>query len=474
MNSIKIIVILSLLSNICSGRQTKTDPAKQLDSIFSMLCAQNQFNGSVLIAEKGKVIFEKGYGYRNEVTRQYNNKQTIFELASCSKQFTAAAIVLLKRQGKLHYEDKISKYLPELSFWDKVTIYDLLRHTSGLPYFMADMSKDWDKTKIATNEDIIRYYGARKDTLFFAPQSRHQYNNTNYALLASIVERVSGETYADFLSENIFKPLNMKNTFVYNRRMQPRKIKNYATGYVWAENSFTKVTSEHPQYNDSAVYFLDGVVGEAKVNSNVEDIYKWITALKNNTFLTPGEFEEMTTVTKTTSGKNIPYGFGFDLSKGTDKFSFGHTGSWDGYVSLISQNVIKDRTIIILENFKLGVFPFDNITQILDNQPIKVKYKKSIALPETDIKKYAGVYTDEEDQEGEHTITYGDGHLFYNSKNIKWDMRFFPVSASEFQALRQGGTDGVIRFTTLDNGDTHLEMLQDGALIGKGTRKKQE
>lgn len=472
MTRIKLILVLSILSNICLGQQEKQ--VQQLDSIFTMLYAQNQFNGTVLIAEQGKVIFKKGYGYSNETTKQYNNTQTIFELASSSKQFTAAAIVLLKRQGKLNYTDKVSKYLPELSFWDSVTIYDLIRHTSGLPHFMQDMTRDWDKTRIANNDDVIRYYAARKDTLLFAPRSRHQYNNTNYALLASIVERVSGMDYADFLSENIFKPLKMKNTFVYNRRQHPGKINNYATGYVWAKKSFTKVTEEDPRYNDSAVYFFDGVVGQAKVNSNVEDLYKWVTALKSNTFFTPAEFAEMTAVTQTTSGKNIPYGFGFDLSKAAGKFSFGHTGSWDGYISFIHHNMIKDRTIIMLENFKLGIFPYDNITQILNNEPLIPQYRQRIVLPEAALKKYTGIYTDEQDEQEIHTITCSDGHLFYNTKTVTWDMRFFPVSDNEFQAIRQGGADGVLRFTMLDNGATKLEMLQSGAVIGSGIKKKQD
>lgn len=465
----RLVLLLSIAAMHCFAREgSHTD---RLDSIFSVLKAQNRFNGSVLIAEKGKVVFAKGYGYSNEATRQPNNTKTIFELASCSKQFTAAAIVLLKRQGKLHYEDKLSLYLPELSFWDKVTIYDLLRHTSGLPYFMTDIAKDWDKTKIATNDDVIRLYATRKDTLQFAPQSRHQYNNTNYVLLASIIERVSGKAYGDFLREHIFKPLHMNSTFVYNRRQHPRKINNYATGYVWAKNSFKKVVSEDPQYNDSTVYFLDGVVGEAKVNSTVEDLLKWVTALQHNTFFTPAEFEQMTEVTKTAAGKNIPYGFGFDLAKGADKFSFGHTGSWDGYVSIIHQNAIKDRTVIILENFQMGVFPFDNITQILDDQPLKMKYRAQVALTEADMKQYAGVYIDDQNKE-EYMISYLDGHLFYNTRKVPWDMRFFPVAHNEFQAIRRGGMDGVLRFSGLENGDMKLEMIQDGSVLGTGIRKQ--
>jgi CubicO group peptidase (beta-lactamase class C family) len=470
MTRIKILVVLSFLSCICFGQQQ--NQVKLLDSIFTTLNEQNQFNGSVLIAEKGKIIFEKGYGYSNEETKQRNNPETIFELASCSKQFTAAAIVLLK--GKLKYEDKITKYLPELTFWDDVTIYELLRHTSGLPHFMSDMPTGQPRSKIITNEDVIRFYATRKDTLLFTPKSRHQYCNTNYVLLASIVERLSGKSLADFLSENIFKPLAMTNTFVYNRREHPGKIKNLATGYVWPINSFTKVISEDPRLQDSSVYFFDGVVGPAKVNSTVEDLYKWIIALKNNTLFTQKEFDEMTEVTQTITGKNIAYGFGFDLSKADNKFSFGHTGNWDGFVSLISQNMIKDRTIIILENFKMGVFPFDNITQILEDKPIVAKYKKKIILSENSIKKYTGIYLNEQNAEEEHILTYLDGHLIYNSKSMPWDMRFFPVAANEFAAIRSNGADGMLQFTTSADGTTNLEMLQNGKVIGTGVMKKSD
>ncbi|NSL85998.1 beta-lactamase family protein [Chitinophaga sp. Mgbs1] len=465
-------MFLSFLFVIAAGLcfAQKNTQYKQLDSIFSVLHSQNQFNGSVLIADKGKVLLKKGYGIRDEKTKALNNPGTVFELASCTKQFTAMGIVLLKKDGKLNYDDKISKYIPELSCWDKVTIYDLLRHTSGIPEFLVDMEEDKDPTKILNNQDLINFYANRHDTLRFEPKTRHRYSNTNYALLASIIERASGRKYADYLHERIFKPLKMKNTFVYNRRETPRAIKNYATGYVWAKDSFEKVTSENPRYGDRTVYYLDGVVGAAKVNSTVEDLFRWITALKNNTLITRQEFEEMTAVTKTSLNKNISYGFGFDVSKGENKFAFGHTGSWDGYISFISQNMIKDKTIIILENFNLGTYSYDNINQVLDNKPLSLEYKTKLNLPDSEMKTFSGIYKDEKEPEEQHIITCKNGHLFYNTNKVKWDMRFFPVSGNEFQAIRQGGRDGVLRFTTQADGATRLEMIEYGKVIGSGVK----
>lgn len=467
MYRILLILLAFGLKNHCHSQQIKTH---QLDSLFTAMHAQNQFNGSVLIADKGEIILKKGYGYRNEETKKPNDEQTIFELASCSKQFTAAAIVLLQRQGKLKYDDNITQYLPELQFWDKVTIRHLLRHTSGIPEYLSDMGRHWDKTKIATNEDVINYYASRKDTLLFPPGSRHQYCNTNYAFLASIIQRASGMGYASFLHKHIFKPLKMNHTFVYNRRESPRNIRNYATGYVWATGTFNKVTSEHPAYNDSSVYCFDGVVGNAKVNSTITDIYKWVTALKDNTFFTPNEFDTMTQTTLTPEGKKIPYGFGLSVSKGENKFSFGHTGSWDGYMTFIYHNVIKDRTIIILQNFKMGAYSSRNINQILDGQPIEAEYKKMVPQPDSAMERYAGIYTDKDNPEEQHTITCKQGHLIYNTGKVKWDMRFFPVSDTEYQAIRQGGADGMIQFTQLPNGNMQLSMYEYGKAIGTGIK----
>ncbi len=128
-------LILSILLLLLSGNSfgQKQTAAKRLDSLFNALAAQNQFSGSVLIAEKGKVLYKGGKGYRNEQTREPNNTQTIFELASCSKQFTGVSIALLHREGKIDYNDDITRYLPELAHFKGVKIYNLLRHTSGIP-----------------------------------------------------------------------------------------------------------------------------------------------------------------------------------------------------------------------------------------------------------------------------------------------------------------------------------------------------
>lgn len=463
-----LCLLLCSISTYSFAQKKLTE--KKLDSLFATLAAQNQFNGSVLIAEQGKVLYKSGKGYRDERTKALNNPGTIFELASCSKQFIGVGIALLHREGKINYTDDITRYIPELSNFKGVNIYDLLRHTSGIPEFLAGFREDWANNKIATNADLINYYAKRKDTLEFAPNTRHQYCNTNYAFLATIIERASGQDLASYLAARIFKPLKMDRTFIYNRRQTPREINNYAYGYTWIRNSFVKATEDDQRVGRMMSYYMDGIIGSAKVNSTVEDIYKWINALKSNRLLSQQEFDEVMTISQTIDQKNVNYGFGFEVRKKDGKISsYGHTGSWDGYVTLIHYNAGADRTIIILNNFDKGVCPYDEIVGILDHKPVADPIPRKIDLPEADIRQFAGEYTDPEDATVKHLITYLAHHLIYNTEN--WDIRFFPTSGNTFQGIRQGGTDGQMKFTPQSDGSMKLEMTQYGREIGTGIRK---
>ncbi|MEO5911042.1 MAG: serine hydrolase domain-containing protein [Pelobium sp.] len=464
-----LTALIFLTANVCLGQKNNTE--KRLDSLFTSLYEQNQFSGSVLIAEKGKIIYEDGKGFSNEKTKERNNSKTIFELASCSKQFIGVGIVLLHRDGKINYTDDITKYIPELSNYKGVKIYDLLRHTSGIPEFLGKFREDWKNEKIAINQDVINYYSQTKDTLEFAPNSANRYSNTNYVFLATIIERISKQKMEDYLSEKIFKPLKMKRTFVYNRRENPKEIKNYAYGYSWVKNSFEKATQDDPKIRNMMSYYMDGIIGNAKVNSTVEDIYKWISAIKNNSLLTQKEFNDVMEISKTNKNKYIPYGFGFDVRKKGSNISFGHTGSWDGYSSFFHYNSLNDRTIILLENFDKGVSPYQSINEIIDSKPTTNEFAKKVNVEEGEIKKYIGDYTDIKDSSEKHIITYLNGYLIYNTDKASWDMRFFPTSNNTFQAIRQGGSDGVMTFTKLSDGTIKLEMTQYGKVIGNGIRK---
>lgn len=468
-NLIRALLLCTL--SICSFAQ-KQSAEKRLDSLFTTLAAQNQFNGSVLIAEQGKILYKSGKGYSNERTKARNNPQTIFELASCSKQFVGVGIALLHREGKINYSDDIIRYLPELENFKGVKIYNLLRHTSGIPEFLAGFLDNWKAERIATNADLIQYYAQRKDTLEFTPNTRHRYCNTNYALLATIIERVSGRDLNRFLAVKIFKPLKMDRTFIYNRRLAPRNISNYATGYTWVPNSFEKATTDDKKVGQMMAYYMDGIIGSAKVNTTVEDMYKWTNALKRNQLLSREELDTIMAISQTNDNKKIYYGFGFDVRQKDNKLSsYGHTGSWDGYITLVYYNLAKDRTIIVFNNFDKGICPYEQIAGILDNKPVAHPVPQKINLAAATLRQLEGEYTDPNDTATKHIISFLDQHLVYNTDKMAWDMRFYPTSGTTFQAIRQGGTDGLMRFIPQSDGSMKLEMTQYGDKIGEGIRK---
>lgn len=350
----KRIILLSLIFIVNFSIAQKN---QKLDSLFKKLVENKEFNGNVLISEKGKIIYKNSFGYANEMTKEKLNENSIFELASVSKQFTAFAIVILKEKGKLNYEDKIGKFIPELDFYKNITIKNLLNHTSGLPDYMSLLDsllidETWnDKTKIATNKDIINVFSTNKPPLMFEPNEKWEYSNTGYALLASIIEKASGKTYAEFLKKEIFEPLKMNSTFVYTRRAKPRNVENYAFGYVYSDSLKTNQLPDEVKNLDLYVYTLDGIVGDGTVNSTIIDLLKWDRALYSNKIISKKSLEEIFETSFLNNKTIIKYGFGWFIEN-IEPFGKieNHSGSWPGYITFIERHVDHDKTIILLQN----------------------------------------------------------------------------------------------------------------------------
>lgn len=363
-HGVKFLILLLTLGSPSFG-QTRIE---KIDSLISSLYQTQKFNGNILIAEKGEIIYQRSFGVENETTKKKLSNQSIFELASCSKQFTAMGIVLLKEKGKLKYDDKVSTYIPELSFYENVSIRNLLHHTGGLPDYLPLLDSLWDKTKIATNKDVIAIFSKYKPKALFSPNSKHEYSNTGYVLLATIIERVSGQSFAAFLKENIFRPLNMKSSFVYNRRLSPKKIKNYALGYLYLSSQKKYVLPDDYE-KTKMVYWLDGVVGDGTVNSTVIDLLKWDRALYTDQLVSAESILEIFSNGLLNDGSLGKHGYGWRIM---DTKEFGkiakHSGGWPGYLSYIERNMDHDKTIIILQNHYNAIVPADEIRKILYSQ----------------------------------------------------------------------------------------------------------
>lgn len=334
-----------ILTDAESHQLTKilaSDITERLDSIVNHFSTRYRFSGNILVAYEGSEIYTKSIGYADPLKKEPVKANTIFQLASVSKQFTAAAIMLLKADGRLDLNDQLTKYVPELPY-PSISIQHLLHHLSGLPNYMYLVDKYWKQDHAPDNEDVVNMMAKYKLPLFFQPGSRYDYSNTGYVMLATVVERISGLSLNDFLQRRVFQPLGMKDTFVYSAadstisRSQIDGFRAYRSGYV-------RIKDTHN----------DGPVGDKGVCSTVEDMLKWDNALYNESPLSQELLQIVYTPAVTNSGKEIPYGCGFRLRDCNGCKVVYHNGIWEGSRINFHRFIDQGHTIIILNNTSIS------------------------------------------------------------------------------------------------------------------------
>lgn len=364
-----IAVILFLGTITSSFAQTKTD---KLDELLNKYTEYGQFNGSVLVADQGKVIYKKGFGMANMEWDIPNTPDTKFRLGSITKQFTSMLIMQLVAEGKLDLQATVSKYLPDYSKvnGDKITIHQLLTHTSGTPNYtsFSTFFKDMSRNPYTPTEMLKLFADL---PLEFTPGSRFAYSNSGYILLGAIIEKVSGKTYEEMLQEKIFDPLNMKDTGYDHFGTI---LKKRASGYERKANVI-----ENAPYIDMSTPYAAGAI-----YSTVEDLFVWEQALYTEKLL-PKKYKDML------FGKYIPafgqyYGYGWEVGKmpiGNTKDSvsiIAHSGGINGFNTDLTR-MPKDKASIILLN-NTGGAPLGAITKaiagILYDQPYDLP-KQSLA-----------------------------------------------------------------------------------------------
>lgn len=420
------------------------DNLKIIDSILNKLYLCDKLNGNVLIAEKGQIVYKKSFGLANEATKSQLNDSSIFELASVSKQFTAMGIMILEEHGKLKLDDKISKYLPEFSIYPNITTRNLLNHTGGLPDYLKLMDSVWDKSKIAANKNVITFFTKYHPNALFKPNTKFDYSNTGYVLLASIIEKCSGMSYPQFLKKEIFEPLGMNHTLVYRRRYAPMKIDNYAFGYQYSEQLKKYILPDSIEQSKFVIW-LDGVYGDGAVNSTTIDLLKWDRALYTDKLISKESLIEMFKPAILNDGTQTDYGFGWSLDSSAD---FGkvvsHYGGWPGYASYIERDITNDKTIIILTNHYNRINYVQTIENALYNKPLpRLSILKEIYLPVDRLKKFEGTYLQDSE---EIKIFIENGHLYYQQSGQN-KLLLTPQSEQSF-------------FVKIFN-DTEIEFVKD-------------
>jgi len=324
----------------------------QLDCYFEEKVKRNAFNGSVLISYKGTSIFERYYGYKDYSTQEKLTPRSTFQIASTSKTFTSGAILLLLQQNLLSLEDTLQKFFPDFPY-KGITVRMLLNHRSGLPDYIHFSEDYWkDKKKFMCNEDVLQMMIRFKPKVYNTPDTHFRYNNSNFVLLALIVEKVTGVPFCDFMHQNIFLPLGMLDTWYYDPlSVRPSATKGYK-GSKWYEDEIVPT---------------DGVLGDKGIYSTVTDLYKWDQALLAGKFIrseflglayTPQSFEKQ-------GNKN--YGLGWRMQDQPDgtRLIF-HNGWWHSYNSVFNRKISDKTTVIILSShFSNSVYKIQPIWDIL-------------------------------------------------------------------------------------------------------------
>jgi len=318
---------------------------QRIDDFMKDLHRKRGFNGNVLVAKKGKIIYQNAIGWADYLHRDSLQIDYQFELASVSKPMTATAILMLVEQGKIKLTQTVKDFYPDFPY-DGITIKMLLSHRSGMMNYVYFIDGIWRKERKdqkvgITNQDVMRIIAEKKPAPYTAPDKKFHYNNSNFMVLAAIVEKVSGKRFSQFMKENIFIPAGMKNTAVYSKA-EYEKIP-------------VKVVGHDRTWKYSVVQnFLDGPVGDKGIYSTVRDLYLFDRALKKGKLLNKSLLDSAYTGHNDLVRGHFNYGYGWRTFTGGNHQVVYHTGWWHGFRHIYLRDLTADVTIVLLSNLTNG------------------------------------------------------------------------------------------------------------------------
>lgn len=395
--------ILLCLMVLLAVNPVFSQKAKHIEQLLAAYDKAGKFSGTVLIAEKGKIIFEKSYGYRNGPKKEKNTNNSLYRMFSTTKMFTATVILKLEEEGKLSVNDKLSKYYPNFPKGDSITLANILCHTSGIP-------NDTDSENTVDAETFLKFISSKP--LNFSPGKQWDYSNSGYYILGYIIKKVTGLEYDKAIENYILKPLQMNHTgFHFNDVTDENK----AFGYEFLSDNRSqeafRFKTDHP-FAAGAMY------------GTAEDLFKFSESLKNNTILTKASTDKMSTLYF-----NEYYGLGASVSKIYGKTRVGHDGGGPGYRSRYYRVLDDDICFIIMTNSELShigtIIP--KIESIIYNKPYTIP--KAVKTNVKELQKLEGIYST---GDTDFYVTLVDGQIIFREKGHS-PCTPFPISNTAFE-----------------------------------------
>lgn len=450
-NSLLLIFLLTASCLVAFAQENKPD---QLKEFFEEANQRGLFNGNVLIAEKGHIIFKKAIGFADASGKELLSEQHRFQIGSIAKEFNAAGIMLLEQEGKLRLENKVSKYLPELPAWaDKVSIKNLLQYTSGLPDI------NWESIQSdSQNMDELK----KVEKLKFEPGTSYDYNNNNVFLQRRIIERVSGISFKQFTEEQIFKPLGMKNAII-----DPTD-----------EHELIAKSFDNYKKQDALVYPVSGWT-----SVTLDDFYKWSKSIHSFKLLTPASVRSILIP----FAENNQAGLGKGLMEGDKLLRHVHDGSTLNYKALLVSDNSGRTVILMTNNENAGLYDMNRAIQaILDSKPYKFPKKPVFLDHEDKLESLTGLQIldlygslmesdpDLYDFENEYTLNEVGYDLLEQNKVedaiiiFEFNTKLFPESGNVYDSLGEAyykkGSNEKARLNyrkslDLDPGNRHAEEI---------------
>jgi len=409
-----VFCLLAGISLAVAAAAAAPNDIERMQADIALRAANQHFMGSVLVARGDRRLINQGYGFADLEWNMPNTPDTRFRIGSVTKQFTAAAILLLQERGKVRVEAPLKTYLPDTpQAWSDVTIFNLLTHTAGIPDFihLADF-RSFVPLPLRPEQLIAKI---RDKPLEFAPGSDREYSNAGYLLLGLVIEKVSGESYARFVTENLLEPAGMRDS---GYDTQAAIMHRRASGYIYGPDGF-----ENAPYMDMGIPFAAG-----GLYSTTGDLLRWERALFGGKILSSTSLEQMTTPFKQN------YGFGVVIRKLEGDTIIDHSGSLDGFNSELIHGARNDLVVVVLSNVSGPMTDqlADDLFKIAHGDKVEViSDRRVIHLARATLERYEGYY---EFADGGVVRVWRDGDRFLTQMQGEPAVEIFPESEHEFFA----------------------------------------